>query len=68
MTVTDPCRRTDGSFRKAFRTLEEAREYATVNPSYFGDVEHVCGRCGHIHLSKPEWLIPEHHRMVVGVH
>ncbi len=56
----DPCRRTNGSLRAWFLTRDEAERFGAdpVNhPTYFGDVAHLCGKCGYWHLSKIEWLV-----------
>jgi hypothetical protein len=49
------CRRSDGSERAWFNTLDEAAAFRDTHPDYFGDVVVLCGRCGLFHCSNPNW-------------
>jgi hypothetical protein len=57
----EPCRRPSGSFRAYFNTKEEAETFAQdpANPTYHGDIAHLCAKCGFWHLSRFEWLFPK---------
>src|SRR5690349_19607236 len=56
--LTAHCKRSDGTERAWFVTKEQAEAYAAdpANPTYHGDVAHVCPICDCYHLSRPEWL------------
>jgi hypothetical protein len=66
----EPCRRTSGSFRAYFNTKEEAEAFAADPsnwPVYRGDIAHLCHKCWRYHLSRPEWLVPQHQRVMTVV-
>jgi len=53
------CKRTDGSYRAAFETREQAEAFAADPqnwPMYQGDLAHHCRLCSWWHLSKASWL------------
>ena len=55
------CKRSDGSNRAFFATVEEAREFQRrpENAAMYGEDEiRFCTRCGHFHLSHPTWVKP----------
>jgi hypothetical protein len=55
------CRRSDGSLRAFFATVEEAREFQQrpENVAMYGEDEiHYCRLCGFYHLSHPSWNKP----------
>ena len=56
------CLRADGTPRKWFNSKAEAEAFERdpANPSYRGDVPHLCDYCHCWHLSKIEWLVPAH--------
>jgi hypothetical protein len=56
--MSEHCKRSTGTERKWFFTLEEAEAFRNdlVNTAYHGDLAHLCPRCGFFHLSKLEWL------------
>ena len=67
----EPCRRrSTGSFRAYFSSMEEAESFA-ANPEnwpvYQGDIAHLCHKCGRWHLSRSEWLVPKHQRVMKTV-
>jgi hypothetical protein len=64
-----PCRRASGAFRAFFATKEEAEAFRDEprNVDYHGDIPNFCGRCDRWHLSRPEWLVPEHQRVMTVV-
>ena len=53
-----PCKRSNGTTRAYFETMEEAEVFAADprNPAYTDDIAHFCLDCGYFHLSRPEWL------------
>jgi hypothetical protein len=55
------CKRSDGSNRAFFATVEEAREFQQ-RPEYVADYGEdevrFCTRCGNFHLSHPTWVKP----------
>ena len=67
--MNDPCRRSSGSYRAHFPDRESAESYAKdpANPAYHGDVVTPLPQCQRWHLSKPEWLVPDHQRTVRSV-
>ena len=64
----EPCR-ASGSFRAYFPSKEAAEAFAAdpANTDYYGDIAHRCGKCGRWHLSRVEWLVPEHQRGMTSV-
>jgi len=64
-----PCRRNNGTFRAHFPSKETAEAFANdpANTDYDGDVAHLCPRCFRWHLSRPEWLVSEHRRVMTAV-
>jgi hypothetical protein len=68
--ILEPCRRASGSFRVYFASKEAAEAFAADPknwPTYQGDVAHRCHKCFRWHLSRPEWLVPNHQRVMKGV-
>jgi hypothetical protein len=65
----EPCRRSSGSYRAHFPNKEAAEAFAKdpANPAYYGDVAHLCHKCQRWHLSRPEWLVPDHQRAMKDV-
>jgi hypothetical protein len=65
----EPCRRASGSFRAHFSSKAEAEAFANdpKNADYRGDIAHLCPKCFRWHLSRPEWLVPEHQRVMTTV-
>lgn len=59
--LLEPCRRPSGAYRAYFATKKEAEAFSAdpANTDYHGDIAHRCGKCGHWHLSRVEWLVPE---------
>ena len=56
---TERCKRSNGTYRAAFETREQAEAFAADSgnwPVYQGDLAHLCQMCGCWHLSRPEWL------------
>jgi Fe-S oxidoreductase len=56
--VMERCKRTNGSERKWFETVEEALAFQKLHPEGYGaDVVTLCPKCGGcFHLSHPDWL------------
>jgi hypothetical protein len=63
------CLRSDGTERKWFNTEEEAVAFERdpANPCYHGDIAHLCELCRRWHLSKIEWLVAAHNRVMTVV-
>jgi hypothetical protein len=65
-----PCKRSNGTLRAFFSTREEAEAFAKDPknwPVYKGDIAHQCGKCGRWHLSRCDWLVPNHQRFMKSV-
>jgi len=56
--MTTPCRRSTGTERRWFDTVEDALAFKAdpLNVDYHEDEVTLCGRCGKFHLSHPSWL------------
>lgn len=55
--MIEHCKRTNGTERKWFDTVEAALEFQKLHPEGYGaDVVTLCGKCGCFHLSHPDWL------------
>jgi hypothetical protein len=55
------CKRSDGSLRRWFHTVEEAETFQAdpANAAVYGEDEvRLCTHCGHFHLSHPTWEKP----------
>jgi hypothetical protein len=67
--LLEPCKRKRGAYRAHFLSKEQAEAFAAdpANwPVYKGDVAHRCSKCLYWHLSRPEWLVQEHQRIMKG--
>ena len=56
--MIEHCKRSNGTERKWFDTVEAALEFQKVHPEGYGaDVVTLCRKCGGcFHLSHPDWL------------
>jgi hypothetical protein len=56
--MIEHCKRTNGTERKWFETVEEALAFQKLHPEGYGaDVVTLCPKCGGcFHLSHPDWL------------
>jgi len=56
--VMEHCKRSNGTVRKWFDTVEAALEFQKVHPEGYGaDVVTLCRKCGGcFHLTHPDWL------------
>lgn len=67
--ILEPCRRPSGKLRAHFPSKEAAEAFRDDprNVDYHGDIAHLCYKCLLWHLSRPEWLIPNHLQQMSGV-
>lgn len=67
--ILEPCRRASGTFRAHFPNKEAAEAFRDDprNVDYHGDIAHYCHKCFRWHLSRPEWLVPDHQRVMTAV-
>ncbi len=51
------CKRSNGSNRAFFQTVEQAEAFRSEHPDEYGEDEiRFCTRCGFYHLSHPTWI------------
>jgi hypothetical protein len=55
--MIEHCKRSNGTERKWFDTVEAALEFQKHHPEGYGaDAVVLCGRCSKFHCSHPDWL------------
>ncbi len=53
------CKRSNGSDRAFFTTVEQAEAFRSEHPASYGEDEiRFCTCCGYFHLSHPTWVKP----------